>query len=148
MAKSDGLGKWFKENWVDIRTGKPCGRRKGEKRGYPKCLPAAKYAKMSPSERKSAIRRKKMAEKMKSESAGGKAFKEYQIRHHSGKCPCCGASVRNPYTYAWIAKNIGMSNPSIDKYFSGVAIPSIKTLALIADLLETSIHELLRGVES
>ena len=77
-----------------------------------------------------------------------KAFKEYQIRHHSGKCPCCGASVRNPYTYAWIAKNIGMSKPSIDNYVSGVAIPSIKTLALIADLLETSIHELLRGVES
>lgn len=77
-----------------------------------------------------------------------KAFNEYKLKHHSDKCPCCGASVRNPYTYAWIAKEIGMSKPSIDNYFSGVAIPSIKTLALIADLLETSIHELLRGVES
>ena len=85
MAKSDGLGKWFKENWVDIRTGKPCGRRKGEKRGYPKCLPAAKYAKMSPSERKSAIRRKNIAEKMKSESAGGKARKPKYARTFAKK---------------------------------------------------------------
>jgi hypothetical protein len=85
MAKSDGLGKWFKENWIDIRTGKPCGRRKGEKRGYPKCVPAAKYAKMSPSERKSAIRRKKVAEKMKSESAGGKARKPKYARTFTKK---------------------------------------------------------------
>ena len=65
MAKSDGLGKWFKENWVDIKTGKPCGRRKGEKRGYPKCLPAAKAARLTKSERSGAIRRKKLAERMK-----------------------------------------------------------------------------------
>ena len=30
-----GLTRWFKENWVDVKTGKPCGRSKGEKRGYP-----------------------------------------------------------------------------------------------------------------
>ena len=28
-----GLTRWFKENWVDVKTGKPCGRSKGEKRG-------------------------------------------------------------------------------------------------------------------
>ena len=35
MAK-EGLRKWFSRNqgkgWVDCKTGKPCGRRKGEKR--------------------------------------------------------------------------------------------------------------------
>ena len=38
MAKSKpnprakgGLTRWFKENWVDVKTGKPCGRSKGEK---------------------------------------------------------------------------------------------------------------------
>ena len=67
MAKSDGLGKWFKENWVDIKT--------GEKRGYPKCLPADKAARLTKSERSGAIRRKKLAERMKGESAGGKARK-------------------------------------------------------------------------
>ncbi len=85
MAKSDGLGKWFKENWVDIRTGKPCGRRKGEKRGYPKCLPAAKAARLSKSERTGAVRRKKMAEKMKGESAGGKARKPKYARTFAKK---------------------------------------------------------------
>ena len=43
MAK-EGLRKWFSRNqgkgWVDCKTGKPCGRRKGEKRkGYPACRP-------------------------------------------------------------------------------------------------------------
>ena len=27
------LKRWFKEEWKDVRTGKPCGRKKGEKRG-------------------------------------------------------------------------------------------------------------------
>ena len=37
MAK-EGLKKWFSRNqgkgWVDCKTGKPCGRRKGEKRNH------------------------------------------------------------------------------------------------------------------
>ena len=29
------LRRWFQEKWVDTKTGKPCGRQKGEKRkGY------------------------------------------------------------------------------------------------------------------
>lgn len=43
MARSEGLRKWFGRNkgkgWVDCKTGKPCGRKKGEKRGYPACRP-------------------------------------------------------------------------------------------------------------
>ena len=31
------LQRWFKEKWVDVRTGKPCGRQKGESRAYPYC---------------------------------------------------------------------------------------------------------------
>ena len=37
MAKSSpnprakgGLTRWFKENWVDVKTGKPCGRSKAK----------------------------------------------------------------------------------------------------------------------
>ena len=33
------LKRWFKEDWKDVRTGKACGRRKGEKRGTPYCRP-------------------------------------------------------------------------------------------------------------
>ena len=25
-----GLGKWFGEEWTDVKTGKPCGRSKGD----------------------------------------------------------------------------------------------------------------------
>ena len=28
------LKRWFKEDWKDQRTGKPCGRQKGEKTWY------------------------------------------------------------------------------------------------------------------
>ena len=43
-----GLRKWVSEKWVDIgapkKKGKyqPCGRSKGSKRKYPKCVPLAK----------------------------------------------------------------------------------------------------------
>ena len=54
MAYSGGLKKWFKEDWRDVKTGKPCGRKKGEKRkSYPACRPKAVAAKMSSSEKKS-----------------------------------------------------------------------------------------------
>ena len=48
MAKpKGGLTKWFKEDWVDIKTGKKCGRKKakGSKRPYPACRPKAVAAK-------------------------------------------------------------------------------------------------------
>lgn len=53
MAKS-GLGKWFKEEWVDVKTGKPCGRSGAEKksRSYPACRPKAAASKMSAEEKK------------------------------------------------------------------------------------------------
>jgi|TARA_R110000803_G_scaffold68384_3_gene130315 hypothetical protein len=44
MAKKETLRDWFDKNdgkgWIDCKTGKPCGRQKGEKRkGYPACRP-------------------------------------------------------------------------------------------------------------
>jgi hypothetical protein len=48
-----GLRKWVKEKWVDIgapkKNGKyqPCGRSKGSKRKYPKCVPLAKATRMT-----------------------------------------------------------------------------------------------------
>ncbi len=57
-----GLTKWFKEEWVDVKTGKPCGRKsakKGEsKRPYPSCRPKAVAAKMTKAEKASSARRK------------------------------------------------------------------------------------------
>ena len=42
--EENSLNTWFSQNkgkgWVDCKTGKPCGRQKGEKRkGYPACRP-------------------------------------------------------------------------------------------------------------
>ena len=55
-----GLGKWFGERWVDVKTGKPCGRSGAEKskRSYPACRPAAAAAKMTAGQ-KAAITKKK-----------------------------------------------------------------------------------------
>lgn len=68
---SGGLTKWFRQNWRDIsrktKSGghPPCGAsagtkaRKGGKRAYPKCVPAATAARMSKKQKKSAVTRKR-----------------------------------------------------------------------------------------
>jgi len=71
------LKKWFEQDWVDIGAKKKgggfkkCGRskqKKDAKRKYPKCVPAAKAARMSESQRKSAVKRKRS----KAQGVGGK----------------------------------------------------------------------------
>ena len=65
--KKGGLTKWFKEKWVDISSKKPgggyreCGRKSASqsKRGYPKCVPAAKAASMTKGQIRSAVARKR-----------------------------------------------------------------------------------------
>tara|TARA_B100001540_G_C15723682_1_gene604296 strand:+ start:486 stop:773 length:288 start_codon:yes stop_codon:yes gene_type:complete len=76
MAYKGGLTKWFKENWVDIGAPKKkgkfqkCGRSSASKskRGYPKCVPASKAAKMTAAQRRSAVKRKRA----KAQGVGGK----------------------------------------------------------------------------
>ena len=71
-----GLTKWFSQKWVDIGAKKkgggfkPCGRKSasGSKRKYPKCVPAAKAARMTESQRRSAVARKRS----KAQGVGGK----------------------------------------------------------------------------
>jgi len=60
-----GLKEWVKEKWVDIgapkKNGKfqPCGRKKGDGRAYPKCVPLAKANAMTSAQRSAAVRRKR-----------------------------------------------------------------------------------------
>ena len=43
------LTRWFKEKWVDVKTGKDCGRGKDEKgRPYPACRPSKRVNKKTP----------------------------------------------------------------------------------------------------
>lgn len=73
---NEDLRKWFREKWVNIAKKKksggyePCGT-SGEKKGYAKCVPAAKAASMSKGEIKSAVRRKRAAQ-----SAAGRPGKD------------------------------------------------------------------------
>ena len=77
MSGHKGLAKWFKQDWVDIGSKKKgggfskCGRSKlkaDRKRKYPKCVPAAKAARRSESQRRSAVKRKRS----KAQGVGGK----------------------------------------------------------------------------
>ena len=47
-AKGAALKRWFKEKWVDVRSGKPCGRQQGEKRGTPYCRPSKRVSSKTP----------------------------------------------------------------------------------------------------
>ena len=77
MSGHKGLAKWFKQDWVDIGSKKKgggfskCGRSKlkaDRKRKYPKCVPAAKAARMTEGQRRSAVKRKRS----KAQGVGGK----------------------------------------------------------------------------
>lgn len=65
--KGAALKRWFQEEWKDVRTGKPCGRQEGEKRGTPYCRPSKRVSdktpktssEMSDSEKRSRITQKK-----------------------------------------------------------------------------------------
>ena len=66
-----GLRKWYKEKWVDmsrpLKGGgwAQCGRPKVDsehwREAYPKCRPLAEALKLTPAERRSAVRRKRAA---------------------------------------------------------------------------------------
>ena len=73
--KGASLKRWFKEEWIDVRTGKPCGRRKGEKRGTPYCRPKKRISSATPKtagEMSAAEKRKKIAEKKRLGQPAGK----------------------------------------------------------------------------
>ena len=63
---NEDLRNWFKKKWVNIGKkvgGKhpPCGT-SGKKRGYAKCVPASKAARMTKKQKASATRRKRAAQ--------------------------------------------------------------------------------------
>jgi hypothetical protein len=74
-AKGKALKRWFKEEWVDVSTGKPCGRKKGEKRATPYCRPKKRVSSKTPKTSKemtAAQKRKKVAQKRKLGQPAGK----------------------------------------------------------------------------
>jgi len=74
-AKGASLKRWFKEKWIDVRTGKPCGRRKGDGRGVPYCRPSKRVSSKTPKtsgEMSAAEKAKKIAEKKRLGQPAGK----------------------------------------------------------------------------
>ena len=83
--KGKALKRWFKEDWKDVRTGKACGRKEGEKRGTPYCRPTKRVSSKTPktsgemtaAEKKSSTTRKTGPAKIKHKvTASGKRRKK------------------------------------------------------------------------
>ena len=77
-----GLGRWFDEKWVDIKTGKPCGRSKGEDRAYPACRPSRRVSDKTPKTTKEMSSSEKA--RFKKEKTGSKKI-SYQHRRRKAK---------------------------------------------------------------
>ena len=90
---SKGLNKWFNEKWVDIGSPKKgggyesCGRKSANdsNRAYPKCVPAAKAASMSGSQRRSAVIRKRAAGNVGPKPTNVKTIKASEGKMLKGK---------------------------------------------------------------
>ena len=73
--KGAALKRWFKEEWKDVRTGKACGRSKGEKRGTPNCRPTKRVSKKTPKtagEMTTAEKRSRISQKKRLGQPAGK----------------------------------------------------------------------------
>jgi len=82
LRAKGGLTRWFAENWVDVKTGKPCGRSKGEKRGYPACRPSKRVSSKTPKTVGEMTKSEK--ERFKREKTGKKKI-TYQHRRKTTK---------------------------------------------------------------
>jgi hypothetical protein len=111
------LRKWVQEKWVDIgapkKNGKyqPCGRSKGSKRKYPKCVPLAKATAMTKSQKTSAVKRKRAAG-----NPGGKPTNVATFTKRK-------KAAEGGYIGSFIDLNVDgktYSNPSYRKYYKGL----------------------------
>ena len=120
MSGHKGLDKWFKQDWVDIGSKKKggghkkCGRSKQKadaKRKYPKCVPAAKAARMTDSQKRSAVSRKR--------AAGNPGGKPTNVKTFAGRKKAAAGG----YIGKMIQGDIGgvpVSNKSYKKYYEGM----------------------------
>jgi len=77
------LKRWFKEEWKDVRSGKPCGRQEGEKRGTPYCRPSKRVSSRTPvtaSEMSESQKRSRISQKKKLGQPAGKPKKVKPIK--------------------------------------------------------------------
>ena len=141
-----GLKTWFKQNWEDIGSKKKggghklCGRKSasGSKRKYPKCVPAAKAARMTDSQKRSAVARKRS----KAQGVGGKPtnVKTFAKRQNARSGGLMSPTSDKPnssmnnmmrqaqrdYKGSYISGSLGgvnVSNPSSVSYYGKKVMP-------------------------
>jgi len=86
--KGADLRRWFKEKWVDVRTGKPCGRRKGETRGTPYCRPSQRVSSRTPvtaGEMTASQKRSRIAQKKRLGQPAGKPQRVKAVKRGKNK---------------------------------------------------------------
>ena len=120
-----GLREWVKEKWVDIgapkKNGKyqPCGRSKGSKRKYPKCVPLAKATRMTKSQKASAVKRKRAAGNPGGKPTNVATFTKRNKKSDGGMIK----QAQRNYDGSYISGSLGgveVSNPSLRKYYKGM----------------------------
>ena len=75
MTSYGKLRERYEKDWKDVRTGKACGRQKGEKRGTPYCRPTKRVSSKTPktsSEMTTSEKRKRVAQKKRLGQPAGK----------------------------------------------------------------------------
>ena len=124
MAKK-GLKEWLDEKWVDIgapkKNGKyqPCGRSKGSKRKYPKCVPLAKATRMTSGQKASAVRRKRAVSNKGPKPTNVATFAKRKKAADGGMIK----QAQRNYTGSYISGDLGgvkVGNPSLKKYYKGM----------------------------
>jgi hypothetical protein len=111
------LRKWVQEKWVDIgapkKNGKyqPCGRSKGSKRKYPKCVPLAKATRMTSSQKASAVSRKRAVSNTGPKPTNVKTFTKRKTASAGGYI---GPAINSTYG------GVKLNNPSYAKYYKGM----------------------------
>ena len=77
------LKRWCKEDWKDVKTGKQCGLKKGEKRGTPYCRPSKRVSSKTPktrSEMTAAEKRSRISQKNRIGQPAGKPRRVKSLR--------------------------------------------------------------------
>ena len=120
-----GLRQWVADKWVDIgapkKNGKyqPCGRSKGSKRKYPKCVPLAKATRMTSSEKASAVKRKRAVSNKGPKPTNVSTFTKRNKKAEGGMI----GQAQRDYRGSYISGDLGgvkVSNPSLKKYYKGM----------------------------
>ena len=78
--KGLALKRWFKEDWKDVKPGKPCGRQKGEKRGTPYCRPSKRISSKTPKTTKEMTAKEKSSRIRQKNRLGQPAGKPRRVK--------------------------------------------------------------------